>query len=73
MEQIRNLAEYLLILEVDQIEDDQEFCNAEHEAIQEYCEQHGYELSEDDWSEIRSRGEERTFLNGKEWFETQSL
>lgn len=73
MEQIRSLAEYLLILGVDQIEDDQEFCGAEHEAIQEYCEQRGYELSEDDWKEIRSRGEEQTFLNSKEWFETQSL
>jgi len=66
MERIQSLAAYLLSLKIDQIEDDQEFCNAEHEAIQEYCEQHGYKLSEDDWREIRSRGEEQTFLNTKE-------
>lgn len=66
MERRRNLAEYLRELRIDEIEDDQEFCDAEHDAIQEYCEERGYDLSEDDVREIRSRGEEETFLNGKE-------
>lgn len=64
------LTEYLKILKVDEIEDDQEFCDAEHDAIQEYCEQRAYDLSEDDWNEIRCRGEEETFLIGKAWFES---
>lgn len=69
MKEKQTLAEYLQELRINEIEDDQEFCDAEHDAIQDYCEAHGYGLSEEDMREIRSRGEEETFLIGKEWNE----
>lgn len=48
------LSEYLSDLKIDQIEDDEEFCRTEYEAIRDYCGSHT--LIEDDIQEIESRG-----------------
>ena len=48
------LKKYLLDLNIDQIEDDEEFCQAEYETIRDYCSNHT--LTEDDVQEIESRG-----------------
>lgn len=48
------LKKYLLDQHIDQIEDDEEFCRAEYEAIRDYCS--SYTLTEDDVQEIESRG-----------------
>lgn len=45
---------YLLEQNIDQIENDEEFCRAEYEAIRDYCENHS--LTEGDAKEIESRG-----------------
>lgn len=51
---LMTLKEYLSDLKIDQIEDDEEFCQAEYEAIGEYCRNHS--LAEDDVTEIELRG-----------------
>lgn len=48
------LKKYLLDQNIDQIEDDEEFCRAEYEAIRDYYNSHT--LTEDDVQEIESRG-----------------
>lgn len=48
------LNEYLEIKEIDQIEDDEEFCREEYEAIRDYC--NANEVMEEDVQEIESRG-----------------
>ena len=56
------LAEYLKLLKVDQIEDDEEFCNTEYDAIRFYF--NNYKPSIDDISEINQRGyDENIFIN----------
>ena len=46
---------------VDRIEDDEEFCRAEFEAIRDYC--LNYNVTEEDIAEIRARGyEEDQFI-----------
>lgn len=49
-----SLKEYLTIKEVDQIEDDEEFCREEYETIRDYC--NANEVMEEDVQEIESRG-----------------
>lgn len=56
-----SLIKYLEDNGIDQIEDDQEFMEAEYNAIQTYCENCGYNLSSDDISVIKSRGLEESF------------
>lgn len=51
------LKEYLKSREIDQIADDEEFCEEEYDAIKEYC--CDYTLTEDDAREIESRGYQR--------------
>ena len=58
------LKKYLLDLNIDQIEDDEEFCRAEYEAIGDYCSSHT--LTEDDVQEIESRGYQRYQFKKKE-------
>lgn len=41
---------------IDEIEDDQEFCEAENELIREYCINKNFRLSKEDLRTIRSRG-----------------
>lgn len=48
------LRKYLLDKNIDQIEDDEEFCQEEFEAIRDYCNEHM--VTEDDVKEIESRG-----------------
>lgn len=48
------LKEHLTNLNIDQIEDDEKFCQAEYEATRDYCESHS--LTEDDIKEIELRG-----------------
>ena len=56
------LAEYLKLLKIDQIEDDEEFCNTEYDAIRFYF--NNYKPSIDDISEINQRGyDENIFIN----------
>lgn len=48
------LRKYLLDKNIDQIEDDEEFCQEEFETIRDYCNEHM--VTEDDVKEIESRG-----------------
>lgn len=59
-----SLRKYLLEKNVDEIEDDEEFCRAEYEAIGDYCSSHT--LTEDDVQEIESRGYQRYQFKKKE-------
>lgn len=56
------LAKYLEENEIDQIEDDQEFIEAEYEAIREYCKDCNCSISDEDLDIIKSRGLEESFL-----------
>ena len=56
------LAEYLKLLKIDQIEDDEEFRNTEYDAIRFYF--NNYKPSSDDISVINQRGyDENIFIN----------
>lgn len=57
------LKEYLEIKEVDQIEDDEEFCREEYEVIKDYCAVHP--LTEYDVREIELRGYQRDQFDKK--------
>lgn len=56
-----SLRKYLEDNKIDQIEDDQEFEEAEYTAIQTYCENCDYILGSDDISIIKERGLEDSF------------
>ena len=58
------LNKYLEIKEIDQIEDDEEFCREEYEAIRDYCVR--YPLAECDVREIELRGYQRNQFGKKE-------
>lgn len=55
------LREFLQNREIDQIEDDEEFCKEEYDAIFDYCTEKNFEVSEDDMQEIINRGLEDSF------------
>lgn len=57
-----------LLLEVDRIEDDQEFSDEEYETIQNYCINKKFELSDDDMEVIHSRYFDASFENWKEFY-----
>lgn len=63
-----SLKKYLEDNGIDQIEDDQEFMEAEYNAIQTYCENCGYCITADDLMEIKSRGRglKDSFINWKQ-------
>lgn len=65
-----SLKKYLEDNGIDQIEDDQEFMEAEYNAIQTYCENCGYCITSDDLNTIRSRGRglEDSFEHWKETY-----
>lgn len=50
------LAEIIAEEKIDEIEDDQEFCEAENELVREYCIRRNFNLSKEDLRTIRSRG-----------------
>lgn len=63
-----SLRKYLEDNKIDQIEDDQEFMEAEYDAIQTYCEICGYSITDADLKTIKSRGRglEESFTNWKQ-------
>lgn len=54
------LAQYLKENNIDQIENDLDFCLAEHEAIAEYFQM--YEVSKEDINEAEARGYDSSYL-----------
>lgn len=65
-----SLRKYLEENKIDQIEDDQEFMEAEYDAIQTYCEICGYLITNADLKTIKSRGRglEESFINWKQTY-----
>lgn len=43
------------------IENDEEYMEAEHDAIQQYCEDHDYNMTDDEMETIRAFGYEESF------------
>ena len=63
-----------LLVEVDKIEDDEEWIEAEHDTVQQYCEDKNYKMTEDEMKTIRSRGLEESFedwVEFKKWKEKE--
>lgn len=55
-ESVMTLREYLKELKIDQIEDDEEFCDKEHDAIMNYCTERKFLITDADLSCIVNRG-----------------
>ena len=51
-----SLREYLKELKIDQIEDDEKFCDKEYEVVMKYCTERRFLISDDDLMCISSRG-----------------
>lgn len=60
-----SLRKYLENNKIDQIEDDQEFMEAEYEAVKTYCEICGYSITEADLNTIKSIGLEESYVEWK--------
>ena len=60
----KNLAD--ILVEIDQIQDDEEFCAAEREAVLNYCHEHNFDVTEADLDIIKSRGLHDSYL---QWLE----
>lgn len=52
--------------EIDKIEDDEEFCRAEYNAVLDYCVKKDFGLSEEEMAIIRSRALDDSLDNWKE-------
>ena len=52
-----------LLIEVDKIEEDDEWIEMENETIHQYCEDKNYKMTESEMETIRSRGAEGAFKN----------
>ena len=63
-----SLKKYLEDNKIDQIEDDQEFMEAEYNAVQTYCEICGYSITAADLKTIKSRGLEESFSDWKQTY-----
>ena len=63
-----SLKKYLEENGIDQIENDQEFVEAEYDAVQTYCEICGYLISDTDLEVIKSRRLEESFINWKQTY-----
>ena len=61
------LEQYLYEQGVDLIVDDEEFVAAEYAAVQDYCHQKGFNLSDGDLAAIQSRGLTESLENWKEF------
>ena len=68
-----SLRKYFEENKIDQIEDDQEFAEAEYDAVQTYCKNCAYIITDDDFDVIESRGLEESFINWKEEYEEREL
>lgn len=66
MENEKTLRE--ILTEIDKIEDDQEFSDKEYEAVQSYCINKKFELSDDDMEIIHCRYFDTSFENWKEFY-----
>ena len=55
-----------LLNDLNNIEDDEEFMLAEYSAAQTYCEEHNFELSNNDLEELEARGLMESFVCWKE-------
>ncbi len=62
------LLEYLHENKIDQIPDDQEFVEAEYDAVMEYCIERNFNISDEDMKTIISRALEDSFYNCKEYY-----
>lgn len=51
-----SLRNYIADMKIDDIEDDQEFMEAEHDAVFDYCHDKRFLMSRDDMKVIRARG-----------------
>lgn len=63
-----SLRKYLEDNGIDKIKDDQEFVEAEYDAIQTYCKICGYIITDADLEAIKSRGLEESFINWKQTY-----
>ena len=45
----------------EKIEDDEEYVEAEHDVVQQYCEDHNYKMTDDEMETIRVFGYEESF------------
>lgn len=45
----------------EKIKDDEEYVEAEHDAVQQYCEDHNYKMTDDEMETIRVFGYEESF------------
>ncbi len=61
-----SLRKYLEDNKIDNIKDDQEFMEAEYDAVQTYCEICGYLITNEDLEIIKSRGLEESYINWKQ-------
>lgn len=50
-----------ILISIDKIEDDQEFCDAEEQAVYEYCKKRNFNMTADEMATIRSRALEPAF------------
>ena len=57
-----------LLINIDKIEDDQEFVEKENEVIRQYCIDNNFNITEDDMNEIIQRGMEDAYAYWKEEF-----
>lgn len=62
------LSKYLQREGIDQIEDDEDFCQIEYETIIEYCEKRNFKLSDEDMDTIISRGLEESFYIWRDFY-----
>ena len=51
---------------MDKLDDDEEFCTAEYDAVQEYCGKRKYQISDEDLHTIKAIGLENVFDGWKE-------
>lgn len=63
-----SLAEYLKENQIDDIGDDQEFMDAEYNAVRTFCEIYGYSLTDADLKTVKSRELEESFGNRQELY-----
>lgn len=63
-----SLVRYLKRNRIDDMENDQEFMEAEYHAVWEYCEACGYLLTDADLETIKSLGLEESFTSWKETY-----
>ena len=71
MKPVGELTKAIADAEIDDIEDDQEFVEAENDFIRNYCIERNFNISEEDMNEIRERAMEDAFDFWKNEFENE--